>query len=86
MPNGKLHDHPLTDILHYKVDVYGAKVDDLIRKIAELCSFRELDEWWSSEIGWKPDKNLIEAKARNRLNELLNRCKTERLGDTRLLV
>lgn len=40
--NGKQGDHPLTDILGYKIEVYGAEADDLIRKIARLCSQREL--------------------------------------------
>jgi hypothetical protein len=75
MANGKPGDHPLTDILVHKLDVYGGGADELIRKIAELCSPRELDEWWNREVGWSPDKNLIVAKARNRLDQLLNRAK-----------
>lgn len=77
MPNGKPGDHPLTDILLHRRNAYGAEVDDLIRKIAELCSSRELDEWWSREIGWSPDMNLIVAKARSRLDQLLKRAKED---------
>jgi len=51
MPNGKPGDHPLTDILIHNLKVYGQEGDDLIRKIAELCSRRELDEWWQRKIG-----------------------------------
>ena len=54
--NGKPGDHPLTDILSYKLEVYGQVADELIRKIGELCSPRELDEWWDREIGWSDDR------------------------------
>jgi len=63
MANGKPGDHPLTDILQWKHEVYGAEADELIRKISSLSSNRELDEWWEKEIGWdcKPNKVLIKA-------------------------
>jgi hypothetical protein len=73
--NGKPGDHPLTDILVHKLEVYGQEADDLIRKIAELCSRRELDEWWQSEIGWSPHRDSISRKARERHAELLQRAK-----------
>lgn len=75
MPNGKPGDHPLTDILVHRLAVYGDEADDLIRKIAELCSRRELDEWWQSEIGWSPERHLVINKVRMRLDELLQRAK-----------
>lgn len=75
MPNGKLGDHPLTDILVHKAKVYGREADDLIRKIAELCNRSELDEWWEREIGWSPDRKSVISKARLRLDELLERAK-----------
>jgi len=75
MPNGKPGDHPVTDILVHKVTVYGDEADDLIRKIAELSSRRELDERWEQEIGWSPQRNTVANKARIRLDELLQRAK-----------
>jgi hypothetical protein len=75
MPNGKPGDHPLTDILVHKLTVYGDEADDLIRKIAELSSRRELDEWWEHEIGWSPERNTVAEKARMRFDELLRRAK-----------
>lgn len=75
MPNGKPGDHPLTDLLVHKLDVYGAEADDLIRRIAELSSRRELDEWWQREISWLPDPNSIVGKARAHLDELQRRAK-----------
>ena len=74
--NGKPGDHPLTDILVHKLDVYGPEADGLIRKMAELCSERELDEWWQREIGWQPTElQILISKVRSRLDELLHRAK-----------
>jgi len=73
MANGNSGDHPLTDIFAHKLEVYGPEADDLIRKIAGLCSPRELDEWWAREIGWSPDRDVALQKARSRYNELLRR-------------
>ena len=73
--NGKSGDHPLTDIVAYKRDVYGLEADELIRKIAELCSPRELDEWWEREIGWSADQALALRKARARYEELIKRAR-----------
>jgi hypothetical protein len=75
MPNGKPGDHPLTDILVHKSNVYGREADDLIRRIADLCSRRELDEWWQREIGWSPERHLVLQKAQTRFDELLQRAK-----------
>jgi hypothetical protein len=44
VPNGKPHDHPLTDILVHNIPAYGEEADNLIRKIADLCSHREMSE------------------------------------------
>jgi hypothetical protein len=74
MPNGKPGDHPLTDILVHKLKVYGLEADDLIRKIAELCSRQELDEWWEREIGWSHDVHSVVRKAQVRFEELLQRA------------
>ena len=75
MPNGKPGDHPLNDILVHHLNVYGEEADTMIRKIADLSSRRELEEWWTREIGWSPDPGLIVAKARGRLAELVKRAK-----------
>lgn len=75
MPNGTKGDHPLSDILSHGLNVYGPEADALIRQIAKLCSRRELDEWWGSEIGWTPDPNSVLPKCRARHAELLKRAK-----------
>ena len=58
--NGKPGDHPITDLLTHKIDVYGAEGSVLFRKIADLSSRNELYEWWEREIGWaiEADKAL----------------------------
>ena len=73
--NGKPGDHPLTDLLAHKLEVYGQETDDLIRKIAALCSPRELDEWWQREISWSKDPVMVRSKASARYAELLKRAK-----------
>lgn len=73
--NGKPGDHPLTDICGHRLEVYGQEADELIRRIAELCSPRELDEWWQKEIGWSADPALALTKARARYEELSKRAR-----------
>ena len=73
--NGKPGDHPLTDILVHKHQIYGQEADELIRKISALCSRRELDEWWEREIGWSKDADLVGRKAHSRYLELAKRAK-----------
>jgi hypothetical protein len=75
MPNGKPHDHPLTDIFVHKLAVYGSEADDLIRKIGALSSERELGEWWENEIGWNPDPKVVLKRAQIRYGELMTRAK-----------
>jgi hypothetical protein len=75
MPNGKRGDHPLTDILDHQTPVYGQEADELIRKIRDLCSRRELHEWWERELGWTPDPALALPKARAEHARLLTRAR-----------
>jgi hypothetical protein len=65
MAAGGPQDHPLTDILFYKIEVYGTEADELIRKIAALCSRRELLDWWDREISWSTDREFALRKARD---------------------
>lgn len=75
MPNGKPHDHPLTDILVHSISVYGEEADNLIRKIARLCSPQELSEWWEREIGWSGNDPSVVHTARLQLDRLTQRAK-----------
>jgi hypothetical protein len=38
MPNGRPHDHPLTDITVHKIRTYSPRVDSLVRKIHKVVS------------------------------------------------
>lgn len=75
MANGKHGDHPLTDILNWKTEVYGAEADELIRKIENLSSGRELGEWWEREIGWNCSRETALQKAKEYYNKLTERAK-----------
>lgn len=74
MARNKPGDHPITDILDRR-EVYGAEADDLIRKIADLSSRRELDEWWDRELGWNVEKAIALERSRTRYNELVKRAR-----------
>lgn len=82
MANGRPGDHPLSDILNHKIDIYENEADNLIREIAKLCSPRKLDEWWTIEIGWSKDPENAKNKSIKRLNELKNRSKESGLEQT----
>jgi hypothetical protein len=73
-PNGEASVPPLVRILFLKHEVYGREADDLIRAISQLCSSRELEEWWEREI-WSQNGQLVLIKARARLAELVKRAK-----------
>jgi hypothetical protein len=73
VPNGKPGDHPLTDVLHYKLAVYGSEADAVTRRDAEPSSRRELGSWWETAIGWSPDMTAVLPAARKRLQELEQR-------------
>ena len=75
MANGKPGDHPLTDILIYGREIYGKEADALIRKIAELCSQRELNEWWDVDVGWDCKDAEALRKATAKHQELVHRAK-----------
>ena len=42
MPNGKLGDHPLTDILIHEQSLYGEKVCKIVRKMSEHSKFSDV--------------------------------------------
>jgi hypothetical protein len=71
----KTGDYPLSDILVDRSELTAREADELIRKIAQLCSRRELDEWWQREIGWSPERDSVARKARMRFAELSERAK-----------
>ena len=44
-------DHPLTDILNHRKDVFGPEIDDLVHKLAQLMSPQDM---WSLTDWFKP--------------------------------
>lgn len=76
MAAGGPGDHPLSDITHYRLRVYGEPVDGLVRAIAQYVSTQVLEgmfDWWSP-----PPKDQFETLLRERLAELC--CEAERAG------
>jgi hypothetical protein len=43
MPNGRKHDHPLTDILTWKIPRFSAEADRLVTEIVRLGGRKELE-------------------------------------------
>jgi len=71
MSAGGPGDHPLTDILHYGMEVYAQEADALLKKLAPLMSRRELWEPWETEVGWdcKPQDALWKIKKQFKVAE-----------------
>jgi hypothetical protein len=74
--NGKPGDHPLTDILVHKLEVFSPETDELIRGISDCSSRHELYEWWNTEIKDSTDRELVQRKAEVRYAELLQRTRS----------
>ena len=64
-------DHPLNDILHYKIDTYGKSCDDLIREISNFISENkmfELFDWFDND--YLKNLSKFELELRAKLNEV----------------
>jgi hypothetical protein len=70
MPNGKIGDHPVSDILVHRKTVYGNEADELIRRMDELSGTKEVYEWWEREIGWSANPQTVLGKARSKVSAL----------------
>ena len=71
MPNGKPGDHPLTDMLLHDLKLYGEETDELIRSISQLCTPKELHEWWNVEIGDSDIREEVVLRAARAQHETL---------------
>lgn len=58
MTSGGPGDHPLSDVIHYGLEVYGEEADKLLRRLGTLLSRRELEEFWNEEIGFNCKSNI----------------------------
>lgn len=71
MPNGKPGDHPLTDLFTHNLEVFGTEIDDQLREIRNLsASPAEFNAWFTEQIGWTNDLELIRERTQARLDEL----------------
>ncbi|MGK0186181.1 MAG: hypothetical protein ACI9R3_001964 [Verrucomicrobiales bacterium] len=69
MPNGKPGDHPITDILTHRHDVYGAEIDGCIRSLSRLMPLSNLHTFFNSLDDRKPE---FRAELEAKLEELQN--------------
>jgi hypothetical protein len=68
MVNGKSGDHPINDIIDYRLPVFSPTIDALVRKVAEYIPRErlwDLFEWFSP-----PPEAQFEAQLRSILSEL----------------
>jgi hypothetical protein len=78
MPNGKVGDHPYTDIVTHGCEVYSAKADGLVRAIAHLAderTRRQLQDRLMSEFDTWSNPDV--AKLERVLTELHDQLKLE---------
>ena len=77
MPNGKVGDHPLTDIVHHGRSVYSECADSLVREIVELGGRDEISDLLIREFNvfGKPDVPKLE--------RVLTEIRDRRLQDAR---
>lgn len=73
MVNGRLGDHPITDILIHNVTVFSPAIDNLIKEMARLAGedrLYEMFDWFSP-----PDLPELEGELRETLDKLKNEAK-----------
>lgn len=78
MPNGKVGDHPYTDIVIHRRDVYSSTADALVREIAGLAddrTRRELQDRLFTEFNELQNPDV--ARLERMLVELRDRLKEE---------
>ena len=67
MTAGGPGDHPLSDVLNYGLEVYGAETDELLVQLAQLLSGRELEIFWETELGWDSNRQVAHQKISEKL-------------------
>lgn len=71
--NGKTGDHPISDIVHYGLSVYGEPTDSNIRKLATLMDYHRLCDWYDQ---LRSDRTQdIPSEVENKLAELTRHAK-----------
>ena len=73
MAAGGPGNHPLSDIVDYKLDVYNAECDELIRQISKLVSMNqlyEMSDWFDNFNTTSEQLRKFEIILRERLEKL----------------
>jgi hypothetical protein len=63
-------EHPLADILNYRIETYGVEADIYIRAIWDYIGPDATFAWWEKEIGRDGNSDLALQKAGTTLDEL----------------
>ena len=73
MANGKTGDHPLTDIIVYRVAVFTPEIDDLVLRISKLMPQHDMEklvDWFSP-----PPTDVLEQTLREHYESLCKEAK-----------
>ena len=73
MPNGRKRDHPITDIVHWKIPVFSPAVDALIAEIIRLGGQKELESTFN--LFQPPPLGEFETDLQEMRNRLLEDAK-----------
>lgn len=76
MAAGGPGDHPLTDILNFKLEVYNKECDELIKQISKFVSRHTLSEMFDWFDNFSATDNQLKA-FENNLSQKLEELKTE---------
>jgi hypothetical protein len=66
--NGKLGDHPITDIVLHRIARYGEPLDSHIRQLSDLMSYHRLCDWF--EQHWSRSPQQLEPLVAAKLEEM----------------
>jgi hypothetical protein len=75
MPDGKLGDHPITDIIVHERLVYSERADELIRRIVEMGGSARIDQMLLTDYNYysDPDVPELEIVLKNIYDELVKK-------------
>jgi len=60
MPDGKLGDHPITDIMVHERLVYSERADELIRRIVDMGARDRIDQMLLTDYNYYADPDVAE--------------------------
>jgi hypothetical protein len=77
MPNGKIHDNPLTDLLSHGLHPFPADMEEMLLELWRLDP-GSMRHFRGEEFDWERGRNLDEGRAR--LRELLRQAREKKSG------